>query len=83
MPGAAAFETHHLPRHSDLKTFLREEWEAGFLDECDANDLLTLFHTWQVADTILDNGDLGKCLSAIKARGPIMPWKTDLYFPEC
>ncbi|KAH0827894.1 alpha beta hydrolase fold protein [Lanmaoa asiatica] len=69
--------------YSDLHVFLREEWEAGFLTGWDANDLLTLLHTWQVADVsaIRDNGDLGKSLSAIKAKGLIMPCKTDLYFP--
>lgn len=73
----------HLYRYSDLHAFLREEWEAGFLNGWDANDLVTLLHTWQVADvsTIRDNGDLGKSLSAIKAKGLIMPCKTDLYFP--
>ncbi|KAG8213963.1 Alpha/Beta hydrolase protein [Butyriboletus roseoflavus] len=69
--------------YSDLHTFLREEWEAGFLEGWDANDLITLLHTWQAADvsTIRDNGDLGKSLGAIKAKGLILPCKTDLYFP--
>lgn len=72
-----------LCRYSDLHAFLREEWEAGFLNGWDANDLLTLPHTWQVGDvsTIRDNGDLGKSLSAIMAKGLIIPCKTDLYFP--
>ncbi|KAN0091173.1 Alpha/Beta hydrolase fold [Tylopilus felleus] len=71
------------PTYSDLHAFLREEWEAGFLNGWDANDLLTLPHTWQVGDvsTIRDNGDLGKSLSAITAKGLIIPCKTDLYFP--
>ncbi|KAH7914140.1 alpha beta hydrolase fold protein [Hygrophoropsis aurantiaca] len=71
--------------YSDLNAFLREDWEAGFLDGWDANDLLTLLNTWQVADvsSIRDGGDLSKCLGAIKARGLVMPCKTDLYFaPE-
>ncbi|KAH7926732.1 alpha beta hydrolase fold protein [Leucogyrophana mollusca] len=71
--------------YSDLNDFLREDWEAGFLNGWDANDLLTLLHTWQVADVSLirDGGDFAKCLGAIKARGLIMPCKTDLYFtPE-
>ncbi|KAG9316649.1 alpha beta hydrolase fold protein [Chiua virens] len=69
--------------YSDLNAFLREDWEAGFLNGWDANDLLTLLNTWQVGDvsTIRDNGDLGKSLSAIKSKGLIMPCKTDLYFP--
>jgi len=30
---------------------------------------------------VRDGGDLNKCLSQIKAKGLIMPSKTDLYFP--
>lgn len=73
----------HVFRYSDLHAFLREEWEGGFLKGWDANDLVTLLHTWQAGDvsTIRDNGDLGKTLSGIKAKGLIMPCKTDLYFP--
>lgn len=69
-------------RYTDLHAFLREDWEAGFLNGWDANDLLTLLHTWQIADisTVRDNGDLAKTLGAIKAKGLIMPCKTDLYF---
>jgi homoserine acetyltransferase len=72
-----------LCRYADLDTFLREEWEAGFLTAWDANDMLTLFHTWQTGDVskIRHGGDLGKCLSEVKAKGLIMPSKTDLYFP--
>lgn len=33
--------------------------------------------------TIRDGGDLAVCLGNIKARGLIMPSKTDLYFPVC
>uniref|UniRef100_A0A0W0FGT0 Putative alpha beta hydrolase fold protein n=1 Tax=Moniliophthora roreri TaxID=221103 RepID=A0A0W0FGT0_MONRR len=57
-------------------------WEFGFLS-WDANDLLALMHTWQTGDvsTVQDGGDLGKCLTNIKAKGLIMPCKTDLYFP--
>jgi homoserine acetyltransferase len=69
-------------RFSNLETFLRERWELGFLKSWDANDLLTLLKTWQMGDVsqVRDGGDLEKCLSAIKARGLIMPSKTDLYF---
>ena len=47
--------------------------------------MLTLLHTWQTADVSLvrDGGDYEKCLKAIKARGLVMPSKTDLYFPVC
>lgn len=70
-------------RYPDLNAFLREDWEGGFLGSWDANDLLTLLHTWQTGDVsmVRDGGDLGKCLSQIKAKGLIMPSKTDLYFP--
>jgi homoserine acetyltransferase len=70
-------------RFSNLDTFIRERWEFGFLKSWDANDLLTLLHTWQTGDVsqVRDGGDLAKCLGAIKARGLIMPCKTDLYFP--
>ncbi|KAJ7579166.1 alpha beta hydrolase fold protein [Mycena floridula] len=68
--------------YPDMNTFLREEWELGF-SGWDANDLITLKNTWQNGDISLvrDGGDLAKCLGAIKAKGLIMPCKTDLYFP--
>ncbi|KAF8235982.1 homoserine acetyltransferase [Tricholoma matsutake] len=69
----------------NLETFLKEKWENGFLRSWDANDLLALLQTWQSGDVsqVRDGGDLEKCLGAIKARGLIMPCKTDLYFtPE-
>ena len=74
---------HANDRYPDLAAFLREEWEQGFLDEWDANDLITLLHTWQKGDVskVRDGGDLNKCLSQIKAKGLIMPSKMDLYFP--
>lgn len=45
--------------------------------------MLTLLRTWQTGDVSLvrDGGDYEKCLKAIKARGLVMPSKTDLYFP--
>jgi len=69
-------------RYASLNDFLREDWEAGFLNGWDANDLLTLLKTWQMADVshIRDGGWIANCLGAIKARGLIMPCKTDLYF---
>ncbi|KAJ8591180.1 alpha beta hydrolase fold protein [Rhizopogon salebrosus TDB-379] len=70
-------------KYASLNDFLREDWEAGFLEGWDANDLLTLLKTWQIADVSLirDGGYFTNCLGAIKARGLIMPCKTDLYFP--
>ncbi|KAH9479761.1 Homoserine O-acetyltransferase [Psilocybe cubensis] len=83
--GQTWFRQHghlHGGKYPNLESFLREDWEGGFLG-WDANDLLTLLHTWQTGDVSLvrDGGDLGKCLSSIKAKGLIMPSKTDLYFP--
>lgn len=72
-------------RYPDLESFIREDWEGGFLGSWDANDLLTLLNTWYTGDISLvrDGGNLSKCLSQIKATGLIMPSKTDLYFPVC
>ncbi|EIN14643.1 alpha/beta hydrolase fold protein [Punctularia strigosozonata HHB-11173 SS5] len=69
--------------HPDMESWLREDWEGGFLTEWDANDMLTLLHTWYTGDVSLvrDGGDYEQCLKSIKAKGLIMPCKTDLYFP--
>ncbi|KAL0956568.1 hypothetical protein HGRIS_002705 [Hohenbuehelia grisea] len=69
----------------DLNSFIREHWENRFLKNWDANDMLTLLNTWQKGDISLirDRGDFEKALGAIKAKGLVMPGKTDLYFtPE-
>ncbi|EMD37642.1 hypothetical protein CERSUDRAFT_94644 [Gelatoporia subvermispora B] len=71
--------------HSSLDDFIRARWEGGFLT-WDANDLLTLLHTWQTGDVSIVSGvngygSLADSLSAIQAKGLIMPCKTDLYFP--
>ncbi|PPQ97864.1 hypothetical protein CVT26_013033 [Gymnopilus dilepis] len=69
--------------YPDLATFLRERWEDRFSSNWDANDLITLLHTWQRGDIskIRHGGDLQVCLNGIQAKGLIMPSKTDLYFP--
>ncbi|KAH8114500.1 homoserine acetyltransferase [Phellopilus nigrolimitatus] len=75
---------HHNGAFPDLDSFLREVWEA-LLIAWDANDILGLLHTWYAADVSLINegGNFQASLSAIKAKGLIMPCKTDLYFtPE-
>ncbi|TFK75398.1 homoserine O-acetyltransferase [Pluteus cervinus] len=84
--GQTWFRQHgylHSGLYPDLNSFLREEWEAGFLGSWDANDLLTLLETWYTGDVsqVRDKGDLAKCLGSIKAQGLIMPCTTDLYFP--
>lgn len=75
-------------KYTDLDDFLRAEWEAGFLKNWDANDMLTLLRTWQLGDVSRVKsvgqslqGDLAGVLSSITAKGLIMPSKTDLYFP--
>ena len=77
------FTNYFAHRYPDLESFIRERWEDRFLNNWDANDLITLLHTWQAGDIsqIRDGGDLQTCLSKIKAKGLIMPSKTDLYFP--
>ncbi|OBZ70944.1 Homoserine O-acetyltransferase [Grifola frondosa] len=74
-----------------LDDFLRAEWEGGFVTTWDANDLLTLLNTWQTGDIstvggVNPNGSdvdtaFANSLEGIKAKGLIMPCKTDLYFP--
>ena len=75
-------------KYTDLDDFLRSEWEAGFLANWDANDMLTLLRTWQMGDISKVSsvgsslqGDLAGVLKTITAKGLIMPCKTDLYFP--
>jgi len=70
-------------RFPDMDSWLRENWEGGYVNNWDANDMLTLLNTWQMGDVSLvrDGGDYAKCLGSIKAKGLIMPSKTDLYFP--
>ena len=77
-------------KYTDLDDFLRSEWEAGFLANWDANDMLTLLRTWQMGDVsrvpavgAALQGDLAGALKTISAKGLIMPCKTDLYFPVC
>jgi len=65
-----------------MESWLKADWEAGFLD-WDANDLITLINTWSAGDISLvrDSGDYEKALKSIRAKGLVMPCKTDLYFP--
>ncbi|CDO69133.1 hypothetical protein BN946_scf185042.g35 [Trametes cinnabarina] len=77
--------------YSSLDNFLRAEWEGGFLGFWDANDLITLLHTWQTGDVSLvgktgliscaDDHAFATALAGIKAKGLVMPSRTDLYFP--
>lgn len=77
--------------YASLDDFMRADWEGGFLGTWDANDLITLLHTWQTGDVSLigkpglatesDDAAFTNSLAGIKAKGLIMPCKTDLYFP--
>ena len=78
-------------QYASLDDFLRAEWEAGWLGTWDANDMLVLLDTWQQGDISLIGKSMYKLahnedafhnsLTSIKAKGLIMPCKTDLYFP--
>ncbi|KAH9929611.1 homoserine O-acetyltransferase [Epithele typhae] len=92
--GQAWFRQHQYlmgGQYCSLEDFLRHEWEGGFLGVWDANDLITLIRTWQSGDVSLigkgvfsaphDEDAFKTALAGIKAKGLIMPCKTDLYFP--
>jgi len=69
---------------TSLEDFLVGFWEGFFLDERDANNLLTMLWTWQHGDigqTEGFDGSLEKALGAIQARAIVMPAEKDLYFP--
>ncbi|MEV0380355.1 alpha/beta fold hydrolase [Nonomuraea sp. NPDC050643] len=70
--------------YGSLDDFLVGFWEGFFLDDRDANNLLTMLWTWQNADvgrTPGFGGDTVAALSSIKARALVMPAEKDLYFP--
>ena len=73
--------------YNSMDDFLRAEWEGGML-EFDGNDILTLLNTWYHGDVSRVRavapslqGDLAGVLGSIRAKGLVMPSKTDLYFP--
>jgi homoserine O-acetyltransferase len=69
---------------SSLEDWLVGFWEGFFLDDRDANNLLTMLWTWQNSDVGLTpgfNGDTKAALASIKARALVMPAEKDLYFP--
>ena len=69
---------------SSLEDFLIGFWEGFFLDDRDANNLLTMLWTWQNGDigkTPGMSGDYDKALASIEARAIVMPAEKDLYFP--
>ncbi|TCO59760.1 alpha/beta fold hydrolase [Actinocrispum wychmicini] len=70
--------------YSSLEDFLVGFWEGFFLDDRDANNLLTMLWTWQNADvgnTPGFDGDTVKALRSITAKAVVMPAEKDLYFP--
>ncbi|KAI9061669.1 homoserine O-acetyltransferase [Trametes sanguinea] len=72
-------------QYPTLDSFIRERWEARYLTDWDANDMLALLDTWQRGDisSVRHGNDLVGCLGSIRAKALIMPCKTDLYFcPE-
>lgn len=70
--------------YTSLEDFLVGFWEGFFLDERDANNLLTMLWTWQNGDigqTEGFDGDFEKALASIQAQAIVMPGEKDLYFP--
>jgi homoserine O-acetyltransferase/O-succinyltransferase len=70
--------------YTTLEDFLVRFWEGFFLDERDANNLLTMLWTWQHGDigaTEGFDGSLERALASIRARAIVMPAEKDLYFP--
>ena len=69
---------------ASLEDFLVGFWEDFFLDDRDANNLLTMLWTWQHADvgaTPGFDGDTVAALRSIRAPGLDLPAHKDLYFP--
>jgi homoserine O-acetyltransferase/O-succinyltransferase len=70
--------------YTSLEDFLVGFWEGFFLDERDANNLLTMLWTWQhgnIGQTPGFDGDTERALASIQARAIVMPGEKDLYFP--
>lgn len=69
--------------HATVDGFLTDFWEAFWL-ALDANDVLHQLETWQRADLAKTpgyDGDIGRALGAIRAKGVLCPGEKDLYFP--
>ena len=70
--------------YTSLEDFLVRFWEGFFLDERDANNLLTMLWTWQNGDVALTpgfDGSFERALASITAKAIVMPAEKDLYFP--
>ncbi|MBA2692338.1 MAG: alpha/beta fold hydrolase [Rubrobacter sp.] len=69
---------------TSLEDFLVGFWEGFFLDDRDANNLLTMLWTWRNGDISKTPGFEGtyeEALAQIQARAIVMPAEKDLYFP--
>jgi homoserine O-acetyltransferase len=70
--------------YTSLEDFIVGFWEGFFLDDRDANNLLTMLWTWRTADvghTPGFGGHTENALNSITARTLMMPAEKDLYFP--
>jgi homoserine O-acetyltransferase/O-succinyltransferase len=70
--------------YTSLEDFLVRFWEGFFLDERDANNLLTMLWTWQHGDIGASpgfDGSFEQALASIQAEAIVMPAEKDLYFP--
>ncbi|GAB3488720.1 alpha/beta fold hydrolase [Amycolatopsis cihanbeyliensis] len=82
-----AFYWHQTYRQlgfSSLEDFAVGFWEGFFLDDRDANNLLTMLWTWHNADvgkTPGFEGDTERALRSITANAMVLPAEKDLYFP--
>jgi homoserine O-acetyltransferase/O-succinyltransferase len=77
-------EVYRQMGYTSLEDFLVGFWEGFFLDDRDANNLLTMLGTWQTGDvgtTPGFDGDTAAALKSITARAIVMPAEKDLYFP--
>jgi homoserine O-acetyltransferase len=77
-------QTYREMGYTSLEDFLVAFWEGFFLDDRDANNLLTMLWTWQQADvgkTPGFDGDHVAALRSIRAKVIALSPLKDLYFP--
>jgi homoserine O-acetyltransferase len=78
-------ELHRSMGFSSLEAFITGFWEQRYLRR-DANNLLSMLHTWQLNDVSTTpgaGGTLERALGAVRAKATVMAARTDLYFtPE-
>ena len=75
-------------KYASLDDWIKSDWEGGFVGLWDANDMMVLMRTWWRGDASRLSavppelqGDLRAVLEGIRAKGLVMPSKTDLYYP--